>query len=269
MMKAKNMNKTQNRLTQLSLWCVALSMAGTVGAASVVTVNNVKIESDMMDLVVANSVAQGAKDTPELRAALKQELIAREVMVQEAKKQNVDKDSKFKLQLQMQQNALLIDTLLTKQAAKLTITEELLRAEYKRQTDLLADVEQYQVSQIVTATEADAKAVIKAAKDGAAFDKLAREKSTNPSAQNGGSLGWLMADQITPALSNVVVNLNVGSVTNMPIATSEGWQVIRLDGKRKFKAPTFEESKQQLTNAVYANQRAEFIQKLVKAAKVE
>jgi parvulin-like peptidyl-prolyl isomerase len=55
----------------------------------------------------------------------------------------------------------------------------------------------------------------------------------------------------------------------MPIATSEGWQVIRLDGKRKFKAPTFEESKQQLTNAVYANQRAEFIQKLVKAAKVE
>ena len=169
----------------------------------------------------------------------------------------------------MQQNSLLIDTLLAKQAAKLTITEEILRAEYKRQTDLLADAEQYQVSHIVTATEADAKAVIKAAKDGAAFDKLAREKSTNSSAQNGGSLGWLMADQITPALSNVVVNLSVGSVTSMPIATPEGWQVIKLDGKRKFKAPTFEESKQQLINAVYSNQRAEFVQKLVKAAKVE
>ena len=87
------MNKTQNRLKQLLLWCVALSMAGAAGASSVATVNNVKIESDLMDLVVANSVAQGAKDTPELRAALKQELIAREVMVQEAKKQNVDKDA--------------------------------------------------------------------------------------------------------------------------------------------------------------------------------
>ena len=67
----------------------------------------------------------------------------------------------------------------------------------------------------------------------------------------------------------MVVNLNVGSVTTMPIATSDGWQVIKLEGKRKFKAPTFEESKQQLTNAVAASQRNEFIQKLVKAAKVE
>ena len=248
---------------------MAMTLAGAAGAASIATVNNVKIESDMLDLLVANSVSQGAKDTPELRAALKGELIAREVLVQEAKKQNVDKEAAFKLQWQMQQNTLLIDALLVKQAGKTTITDDMLRAEYKRQTDLLADTEQYQVSHIVTATEADAKAVIKAAKDGVAFDKLAREKSTNGSAQNGGSLGWLLADQITPALSNVVVNLNVGSVTTMPIATSDGWQVIKLEGKRKFKAPTFEESKQQLTNAVAASQRNEFIQKLVKAAKVE
>jgi len=269
LMKVKNMSKFQQQAKQWALWCLAMVVAGSAMAASVATVNSVKIESEMLDMVVANSVAQGAKDTPELRAALKTELIAREVLVQEAKKQSVDKDPTFKLQSQMQQNALLVETLLAKQAAKLTVTEEMLRAEYKRQTDLLADVEQYQVSHIVTATEADAKAVIKAAKDGAAFDKLAREKSTSPSAQNGGSLGWLLADQMIAALSNVVVNLGVGSVTNMPIATTEGWQVIKLEGKRKFKAPTFEESKQRLTNAVMANQRNEFIQKLVKAAKVD
>ena len=263
------MQKNQNLLKRWALWCAALTVAGAAGAASVATVNSVKIESDMLDLLVASSVAQGAKDTPELRAALKNELIAREVLVQEAKKQNVDKEVAFKLQWQMQQNTLLIDALLAKQAGKSAITDDMLRAEYKRQTDLLADTEQYQVSHIVTATEADAKAVIKAAKDGVAFDKLAREKSTNSSAQNGGSLGWLLAEQITPALSNVVVNLNVGSVTTMPIATPDGWQVIKLEGKRKFKAPSFEESKQQLTNAVAASQRNEFIQKLVKAAKVE
>ena len=263
------MKRTQSTMKKLALWCVAMTLTGTVASATVATVNNVKIDSDLLELVVASSVAQGAKDTPELRAALKGELIAREVMAQEAKKQNVDKDATFKLQWQMQQNSLLIDTLLAKQAAKLNITDDMLRAEYKRQTDLLADAEQYQVSHVVTATEADAKAVIKAAKDGVAFDKLAREKSINGSAQNGGSLGWLMVDQITPALSNVVINLNVGSVTSMPIATPDGWQVIKLDGKRKFKAPAFEESKQQLTNALYAPQRAEFIQKLVKAAKVE
>lgn len=250
---------------------VVLSLAGVAWSAQaqVATVNGVQIEAAVLDLLVANNVAQGAKDTPELRSALKTELIAREVLAQEAKKQNLDKSPAFKLQWSMQQNTLLVDTLLAKQAEKLNLSDERLKAEYKRQIDLLADAEQYQVSHIVTATEADAKTVIKLVKEGAAFDKLAREKSIISSAQNGGSLGWLLSSQIIPVLSNVLVNLNVGSVTAMPIATPEGWQVIKLDGKRKFKAPSFEESKQQLVNAVFASERTEFVQKLVKAAKVE
>lgn len=107
------------------------------------------------------------------------------------------------------------------------------------------------------------------AKGGVNFGKLAREKYTHASAPNGGSLGWLLPNQINPALANVIMNLNVGSITSMPIATPEGWQVIKLDDKRKFKVPSFEESKQQLTNAVIAIERAEFVQKLIEAAKVE
>jgi len=264
-----------NRKFNLIRWSVflgiLLSLAGVAWPADVpvATVNNVKIGAELMEMLVANNVAQGAKDSPELRAALKTELIAREVLVQEAKKQNLDKEPAFKAQLLMQQSTLLVERLIAKKFEKLSISDDKLRAEYKRQVDLLADVEQYQVSHIVTATEADAKDVIKAARDGLAFDKLAREKSTNVSAQNGGSLGWLLANQIIPALSNVMVNLNVGSVTAMPIATPDGWQVIKLEGKRKFKAPSFEESKQQMANAVFASERAEFVQKLVKAAKVE
>ena len=248
-----------------------LSLASAAWSAQppVATVNSVQIGGEVLELLVTQNMAQGAKDTPELRAALKTELIAREVLAQEARKQNLDKGPEFKLQWLMQQNTLLVDTLLAKQAENMNISDEKLRAEYKRQLDLLADAEQYQVSHIVTATEADAKAVIKAAKEGAAFDKLAREKSSNASAQNGGSLGWLLPNQITPALANAVVNMNIASVTSMPIATPEGWQVIKLDGKRKFKAPSFEESKQQLANAVFASQRADFVQKLVKAAKIE
>jgi len=269
--KVKLMKRELKMLKRSVLFGAVLSLAGAAWSvqAPVATVNSVKIEAEVLELLVTNNVAQGAKDTPELRAALKTELIAREVLAQEAKKQNLDKDPAFKLQLLMQQNTLLVDALIIKQAAKMDLSDDKLRAEYKRQLDLLADAEQYQVSHIVTATETDAKAVIKAAKDGAAFDKLAREKSTNASAQAGGSLGWLLPNQIIPALANVVVNLNVGSVTAQPIATPEGWQVIKLESKRKFKAPSFEESTQQLANAVFANERAEFVQKLVKAAKVD
>ena len=57
--------------------------------------------------------------------------------------------------------------------------------------------------------------------------------------------------------------------TNTPIATSDGWQVLKVEGKRKFKVPSFEESKQQLANAVYTKERTEYVQKLVNAAKVD
>ena len=262
-----------NTWRQLFVVAALFTCAGAALAAdtTMAAVNGVKIGSELLEFLVANNVAQGAKDTPELRAALKTELISREVLVQEAKKQNIDKEQAMKMQLLMQQNSLLIDALLAKQFANLNISEEKLRAEYARQVDQLKDAEQYQVSHIVTATEADAKAVIRElnAKKGPTFSKLAQEKSIHASAKNGGSLGWLLPNQIAPVLANVVINMNVGGTTSMPIATSDGWQVLRLEGRRKFKVPTFEESRQQLANAVFAKERTEYVQKLVNAAKVE
>lgn len=253
--------------------CALFAFAGASFAAdtTIATVNGIKIGSDLLEFLVANNVAQGVKDTPELRAVLTKELISREVLVQEAKKQNLDKEQTLKMQLLMQQNSLLIDNLLAKHFANLNISDEKLRAEYKRQVELLENAAQYEVSHIVTATEAEAKAVVRQlnAKQGPAFSKLAREKSIHASAQNGGSLGWLLPNQLVPALASVVVNLNVGSTTNTPIPTSDGWQVLKVEGKRKFKVPTFDESKQQLANAVFAKERADFVQKLVSAAKVE
>ena len=262
-----------NTMSRLVAASALIAWAGASFAAdtTIATVNGVKIGSEVLEYLVANNVAQGVKDTPELRAALRTELISREVLVQEAKKQSLDKEPALKMQLLMQQNSVLIDSLLAKQFANFNISDDKLRAEYKRQVDQLGDAEQYQVSHIVTATEAEAKAVIRElnAKKGPAFSKLAREKSTHASAQNGGSLGWLLPNQIAPALAGAMVNLSVGNTTTTPIATADGWQVLKVEGKRKFKVPTFEESKQQLVNAVFTQERAEYVQKLVNAAKVD
>ena len=84
------------------------------------TVNGVKIAGEVLELLVANNVAQGGKDTPELRAALKNELIAREVLAQEAKKQKLDQEPAVKAQLTLQQGSLLADALIAKQAPKET-----------------------------------------------------------------------------------------------------------------------------------------------------
>jgi len=257
------------RLMAAMSFSIAIAAHASDAPKVVATVNGVKLGSELMDVLVRNALAQGATDSVDLRNQLRNELVAREVLAQEARKLGLDKDAAIKAQLALQQNAFLSEVLVAKQSEKIKPSEDKLRAEYKRQADLLADAEEYQISHVVTHTEADAKAVIKAAKDGVAFDKLAQEKSINPSAKGGGNLGWLLMSQINPLLSNVVANMAVGGVTALPISTQEGWQVLKLVAKRKYKVPTFDESKQQVINAVMASERAEYVQKLVKAAKVE
>ena len=255
-------------LAGIGAWLVVAAHAADV-SKPVASVNGVKLGSELMDVMLSTALAQGATDGAELRSQLRNEMVAREVLAQEARKQGLDKEPAIKAQMALQQNAFLSEALVAKQSERVKPSEEKLRAEYKRQADLLADAEEFQISHIVVVSESEAKAVIKAAKDGAAFDKLASEKSISPSAKNGGNLGWLLMQQMNPSLSNVVANMAVGGITALPIQTQDGWQVLKLGAKRKYKVPTFDESKQQVINAVMANERAEYIQKLIKAAKVE
>lgn len=237
--------------------------------AVVASVNGTKIYADLVDQLVSASVANGAKDTPELREAIKTELIARVALADEARKQGLDKVAATLNQLLLARDNVLSDAAIQKYAEKNPITPALLRAEYQRQLALTADLDQYLVSNIVVETEAQAQEVLKALKAGQSFEKLAKEKSLDSSRQNGASLGWVLAGQLIKPLDSVVVNLAKGVTAAAPIATQAGWQVIRVEDKRKFQAPTFEESQAQLLRGMLNNQRAEYVQSVLKAAKIE
>jgi len=264
-----------------SLWVLALALPvaslaqqkeaanAPAATASVMTVNGTKVPADMLEQMVGAALANGVKDSAELREAIKNELLARTVLAQEARKLNLDKPATAQNQLVMARDSVLAELAVQKFAEKVSLSDEVLQAEYKRQIALLADVDQYLVSNIVVQTEAEAVDLIKKLKGGASFEALAKEKSLDNSRSNGGSLGWLLANQLVQPLPSVIVNLAKGAVAAAPIATQLGWQVLKLDDKRKFVPPSFEESRQQLVRAVQANQRVEYIQKLVKAAKVE
>ena len=232
-------------------------------------INGVKLTSDVFDIALSNYIQQGLKDSNELREQVKNELIAKEVLSQESTKLGLDKNTNVQAQLSLMRESYLADVVISRFLEKNPVTEEMLRAEYKRQLDALAGTDQYLLSQIVLSTESDAKAALKALQNGDNFDKIAKERSIDTSKTNGGSLGWVIPSQIIPALSNVMVNLKKGSISAGPIQTQSGWHIIKVDDKRSFKAPSFEESKQQLTQAVLLQKRNEYIQKLVKAAKVE
>lgn len=252
----------------------SLSSVGAVMAADapVAVVNGVAIEARWMDRNVEANVAQGQKDTPELRAALKQELVARELMTQEAKKRGLDQLATTQEALTVMRQNLLIELVLNDEFTKNPIAEAELKAEYERQVKALkaaGEMQQFQISSIVLASEADARGVLMALRAGQAFDALAKSRSMDPSKDKGGDLGWFLPDQIAPAISNVVVNLATGAVSAAPIQVGPYWHVIKLTAKRPYQVPGFDESKNLLQAAVVQSRRAALLKKLSDAAVVK
>ncbi len=264
----------------MKFWVPALSFGGALcfsglvlsADAPVAVVNGVSIEARLFDRNVQANVAQGQKDTPELRAALKQELVARELMVQEAQKRGLDKLPATQDALVAMRQNLLIELVLNDEFTKSPITEAELKTEYERQVKALqagGDLQQFQISTIVVATETDARSVMSALRSGQAFDALAKSRSMDPSKDKGGDLGWFLPDQIAPAISNVVVNLAQGAVSAAPIQVGPYWHVVKLNAKRPYQVPGFDESKNLLQTAVVQNRRAALLKKLSDAAVVK
>ena len=152
------------------------------------------------------------------------------------------------------------------------ITDAKLREEYDRQRKLIGDgasSNQFRISQIIVSNETDALDLTRRIQKGELFGKLAQEYSIDQASKaNGGQLGWVLPGQVVPPVANVMVNLNKGAVANAPIQTQGGWVILKVDDKRPFKLPTFDEAKPQLRQAVIQQYLTETVKKLRESAKI-
>ena len=236
------------------------------------TVNRTPLTNGLLDLNVKAALAQGQKDSPELKNALKDELINRELLTQESIRQGLDKDIDFRDQIAQLKQTLMIQAFLENHFQKNPISDAKLREEYDRQRKLIgegASATQYRLSQIIVTTETDAIDLIRRIQKGELFGKLAQEYSIDQASKaNGGQIGWVLPGQVVAPVANVMVNLNKGAVTNAPIQTQGGWVIVRVDDKRPFKFPTFDEAKPQLRQAIVQQYLSETVKKLRESAKI-
>lgn len=233
------------------------------------TVNGVQIPSSLLEQNVNANIAQGQRDTPELRQLLKDELINREILAQESAKLGLDKTAEAKTQLAQMRQTLMVELLLNDLIKKNPITDVQIKAEYDQRMQALKNEQEYKVALIVTSTEDEAKALIAQIKKGESFEKIATEKSIDPSKARGGQVGWVLPAQILPAISNVMVNLNKGALAVAPIRTQAGWNIIKVEDKRAYQAPSLNEAKNDIRQAFQQQQRAEFVKRLRDGAKVQ
>ena len=236
------------------------------------TVNNTMLTIGLLELNIKAAVAQGQKNTPELQKVLKDELINRELLAQQAERMDLEKGIDLDDQYTQLRQTLLIQALVEAHFKKSPITDAQLREEYDRQRKLTGDATtgfQYRVSQIIVNNETDAIDLISRINKGELFGKLAQQYSIADGAKsNGGQLGWLFPGQLSPELQQLVSKLAKGTIYNAPIQVQGGWAIIKLDDKRNYKLPGFEESKPQLRQAFVQQYLIETVKDLRGRAKI-
>ena len=238
-------------------------------AQNIAVVNGKAIPSSRAEAVVKQVVAQGQQpDTPQLRDMVKKDLIAREVMMQEAIKRGFDKDATVKAQLENVRQSLVVNALAKDYMTKNPISEAEMKAEYDRFKAQAGDKE-YHVRHILLETDAEAKAVIAKLKAGSKFEDLAKTSKDAGTANNGGDLDWATPTSFPKPFSDAFINLKKGEVASAPVQTPNGFHVIKLDDTRAAKLPTFEEVKPQIAEAMAQKKLMAYQDAMVKKAKVQ
>jgi peptidyl-prolyl cis-trans isomerase C len=238
-------------------------------AQNLAVVNGKAIPSSRVDAVVKQVVAQGQQpDSPQLREAIKKEMIGREVMMQEAEKQGYSKDANVKTQLENARQAIFINALVADYVKKNPVSEADIKAEYDKFVAQTGNKE-YHVRHILVETAAEADAVIAKLKGGAKFEDLAKTSKDTGSAANGGDLDWATPSSFPKVFSDAFVNLQKGQVTEKAVQTPNGFHVIKVDDVREAKLPTLEEVKPQIADALTQKKLQGYQEELVKKAKVQ
>jgi peptidyl-prolyl cis-trans isomerase C len=238
-------------------------------AQNLAVVNGKPIPSSRADAIVKQVVAQGqGTDGKELRDRIKQELISREVLMQEAVKQGYDKQPDVKQALENARQTIVINALARDYVEKHPVSDAEVKAEYDRFAKQAGDKE-YHVRHILVENEADAKAIIAKLKGGAKFEDLAKQSKDTGTAANGGDLDWANPSSFPPEFAAGFTGLQKGQVTENPVKTQVGYHVIKLDDVRPAKVPTLAEVTPQIKDALSQQKLASYQEEMVKKAKVQ
>ena len=212
---------------------------------SAALVNGVSIPQARIDLRVKAAAAQGQPDSPEMRKAIREDMINLELLSQAAVKQDLDKTAEVKQQIELARQSVLAGAFVQDYAKNHPISDDQLKQEYD---NLKANVgnKQYKARHILVDTEDEAKAIIAQLGKKAKFEKLAAKSKDVGSAEHGGELDWAVPTDFVPPFANAMTSLKKGDYTKEPVASQFGWHIIKLDDVRDLKVPPFEELKPQL-----------------------
>jgi len=247
---------------QLLSGLVAAALLGTVAlpvaAQNIAVVNGKAIPKERADVLRQQVERSGRPVTPDIEKQIKDEVIAREIFLQEAAKRNLEKDPDFKVQMELARQTILIRELFADFQKNNPVTDAEIKAEYDK---------------FVAANsgkEDEAKAIIASIKKGAKFEDIAKKQSKDPgSGAKGGNLDWANPSSYVAEFTEALIKLDKGKMTQTPVKSQFGWHVIRLDDVRQAELPKLEDVKAQVAQQLQQQKLAKFQEDLRAKSKIE
>jgi peptidyl-prolyl cis-trans isomerase C len=237
-------------------------------AAKVATVNGVAIPKARVDMVVKSQAARGVPDSEQLRGEVKEQLIVREIVAQEASKKGLGKSADVQAQLELARQQVMWAAFVADFVKTNPVSDAQLKAEYERLRVSRGDKE-YKTRHILVEKEDEAKAVIAELKKGRKFEELAKQSKDPGSKDKGGDLDWNSPAGYVKPFGDALTKLDKGKYTEVPVQTQFGWHVIMLEDVRPAKFPSFDEVKPQLTERLQEQAFSRSVTDLRAKAKVE
>lgn len=262
--------KTRQARIRAGLAGAILLACAPAFAQNVAIVNGTPIPSARADALLKTvPPQQGQADPAQLRQAVREELINREVLMQEAVREGITNDPDVKQQMLMASQAVAIRTMLEKYLQAHPVTDAELQTEYQQAVQHVGDKELH-LHHILVDNEQQAKDLTAKIKAGGDFEALAKQYSKDTgSAKNGGDLDWANPRAYVPEFGAAAAQLQKGQITDAPVHTQFGWHIIRLDDVRQSPPPPFESVKPQLAQQRQKAMVQEFEAKLRSQAKIQ
>ena len=259
----------QKLLSGLVAAAVLGAVALPVAAQNLAIVNGKPVPKERAELLKQQVERSGRPITPEVESQIKEEVIAREIFLQEAKKRGLEASKDFKSQMELARQTILIRELFADYQKKNPVSDAEIQAEYDKFVAANSGKE-YKASHILVEKEDEAKAIIASIKQGAKFEDIAKKQSKDPgSGARGGDLDWANPNSYVSEFTEAMLKLKKGEMTTEPVKSQFGWHIIRLDDERQAQLPKLEEVKPQIAQQLQQQKLGQFQEDLRTKAKVE
>ena len=240
--------------------CVALALIAPVAALAqnVAIVNGKPVQKSRVDVLVNQAVKQGQPKTPELEKQARDEVVMREMFMQEAERRGLSASPDFKTQMELAKQTILIRALFDNEREKNKVSDAEIQAEYDKLKTQSTGTE-FRARHILVEKEEDAKNLIKQINGGAKFEDVAKKNSKDPgSAENGGDLDFAKPDAYVPEFSGALTKLKKGEMTQDPVKSQFGYHIIKLEDTREAQFPPLAEIKPQLEQRIAQGKLTKF-----------